>query len=75
MMFKVSGRQTNVNSMKDQKIQRPSFLSMLFLSWFFTGKSPKAPGTVGSLATVPLFYLLHYLHFNIYSLLALIATL
>jgi phosphatidylglycerophosphatase A len=70
MMFKVSGRQTNVNSMKDQKIQGPSLFTMLFLSWFFTGKSPKAPGTVGSLATIPLFYLLHYLHFNIYSLLA-----
>lgn len=46
--------------------------SVLFLSWFYTGKFPKAPGTIGSLATVPLIYLLHYLHFNIYSLLTLI---
>ncbi len=58
--------------MKDQK---PSVLTTLFLSWFYTGKFPKAPGTVGSLATLPLIYLLHYLHFNIYSLIALIVVL
>lgn len=61
--------------MKDQKIQGPSIPVVMFLSWFFTGKSPKAPGTVGSLATLPLIYLLHYLHINIYSLTALIVVL
>lgn len=65
-------RQTSVNSMKDQK---PSVLTTLFLSWFYTGKFPKAPGTVGSLATLPLIYLLHYLQINIYSLIALIVVL
>lgn len=58
--------------MKDQKIQGPSILSTLFLSWFYTGKSPKAPGTMGSLATIPLIYLLHYVQINIYGLIALI---
>jgi phosphatidylglycerophosphatase A len=67
--------QTNVNSVKDQKKQGPSGLSVLFLSWFYTGKFPKAPGTMGSLATIPLIYLLHYLQINIYSLLALIVVL
>lgn len=57
--------------MKDQK---PSLPAVLFLSWFYTGKFPKAPGTIGSLATLPLIYLLHYLHFNIYSLIALIVV-
>ncbi len=61
--------------MKDQKIQGPSGLAVLFLSWFYVGKFPKAPGTMGSLATIPLIFLCHYLHFNIYSLLALIITL
>lgn len=61
--------------MKDQKIQGPSIPVVMFLSWFFTGKSPKAPGTVGSLATLPLIYLLHYLQINIYSLIALIVIL
>jgi phosphatidylglycerophosphatase A len=61
--------------MKEQKIQGPSGLSVLFLSWFYTGKFPKAPGTAGSLATIPLIFLLHYLHFNIYSLIALILVL
>jgi phosphatidylglycerophosphatase A len=61
--------------MKDQKIQNPSVPAMLFLSWFYTGKVPKAPGTMGSLATLPLIYLLHYLQINIYGLLALIAVL
>jgi phosphatidylglycerophosphatase A len=61
--------------MKDQKIQGPSFLSVVFLSWFYTGKAPKAPGTFGSLATLPLIYLLHYLNINLYSLLALILVL
>ncbi len=61
--------------MKDQKNPGPSGLSVLFLSWFYTGKMPKAPGTCGSLATIPLIYLLHYLHFNIYSLIALILAL
>lgn len=66
--------------MKEQKIQEshrrlPPLPILLFLSWFFTGKFPKAPGTAGSLATLPLIYLLHYLHINIYSLLALILAL
>lgn len=61
--------------MKDQKIHSPSIPSIMFLSWFYTGKVPKAPGTVGSLATFPLIFLLHYFHINIYSLLALIIVL
>lgn len=61
--------------MKDQKIQGPSIPVVMFLSWFYTGKSPKAPGTVGSLTTLPLIYLLHYLQINIYSLIALIVIL
>lgn len=67
--------QTNVNNVKDQKNQAPSFLSVLFLSWFFTGKFPKAPGTIGSLATVPFIYLLHHLQINTYSLIAFIIAL
>jgi phosphatidylglycerophosphatase A len=61
--------------MKEQKLQTPSGLSVIFLSWFYTGKSPKAPGTMGSLATIPLIYLLHYLQINIYALIALIVVL
>jgi phosphatidylglycerophosphatase A len=61
--------------MKEQKIQGPSLLTTLFLSWFYTGKSPKAPGTVGSLATLPLIYILHYLNINIYTLIILIVIL
>src|SRR5690606_34575863 len=61
--------------MKDQKIQGPGVLTVIFLSWFYSGKLPKAPGTMGSLATLPLIYFLHYLDFNIYSLLALILAL
>jgi phosphatidylglycerophosphatase A len=61
--------------MKEQKIQGPSLLTTLFLSWFYTGKSPKAPGTVGSLATLPLIYFLHYLNINIYTLIILIVIL
>lgn len=66
--------------MKEQKIEqsgaaKPSVPVVLFLSWFYTGKFPKAPGTVGSLATLPFIYLLHYLQFNIYSLFAVIACL
>lgn len=61
--------------MKDQKIQGPGVLSVLFLSWFYSGKLPKAPGTMGSLATLPLIYFLHYLNFNIYSLIAFITLL
>ncbi|HXH73361.1 MAG TPA: phosphatidylglycerophosphatase A [Bacteriovoracaceae bacterium] len=57
--------------MKDQNNQGPKGLSVIFLSWFYTGRFPKAPGTMGSLATVPLILLLHYLEFNIYSLFAL----
>ncbi len=61
--------------MKEQKIQAPSIPTVVFLSWFYTGKLPKAPGTFGSLATLPLIYLLHYLQINIYSLIALIVIL
>jgi phosphatidylglycerophosphatase A len=66
--------------MKEQKNQpppiiRPNFLTTLFLSWFYTGKFPKAPGTMGSLATLPLIYLLHHLHVSIYSLITLIVVL
>jgi phosphatidylglycerophosphatase A len=61
--------------MKEQKIRAPSPLITAFLSWFYTGKFPKAPGTMGSLATLPLIYLLHALSFNIYHLLILIIVL
>lgn len=61
--------------MKDQKIQSPSIPSVIFLSWFYSGKAPKAPGTVGSLAALPLIYLLDYLHVNIYNLIGLIIAL
>jgi phosphatidylglycerophosphatase A len=61
--------------MKEQKIQSPSLATTLFLSWFYTGKFPKAPGTIGSLATLPLIYLLDYLQINIYSLITLIVVL
>jgi phosphatidylglycerophosphatase A len=61
--------------MKEQKIQGPSLLTTLFLSWFYSGKSPKAPGTVGSLATLPLIYLLHIININIYTLIILIIIL
>ena len=61
--------------MKEQKIQGPSTLSVIFLSWCYSGKFPKAPGTMGSLATIPLIYLLHYLKFNTFSLIGLILIL
>ncbi len=61
--------------MKEQKIRGPSPLTTAFLSWFYTGKFPKAPGTAGSFATLPLIYLLHALNFNIYHLIFLIAIL
>ncbi len=61
--------------MKEQKIQTPSVPVVLFLSWFYTGKFPKAPGTIGSLATLPLIFFLHYININIYSLLTLIVAL
>lgn len=61
--------------MKEQKIREPTPLTVGFLSWFYTGKFPKAPGTMGSLATLPLIYLLHALHFNIYHLSLLIVIL
>src|SRR5690349_8762713 len=68
-------KQTSVNSMKEQKIQGPNTLQTLFLSWFYTGKFPKAPGTMGSIATIPLIYLLHYLNINLWMLIALIVVL
>lgn len=61
--------------MKEQKIQTPSVPTVLFLSWFYTGKFPNAPGTMGSLAALPLIFLLHYININIYSLLTLILAL
>lgn len=61
--------------MKDQKNHGPKGLPLLFLSWFYTGKFPKAPGTVGSLATIPLFYLFFYFNAHIYTLIAIIITL
>jgi len=61
--------------MKEQKIQSPSVPTVLFLSWFYSGKCPKAPGTMGSLATLPLIYFLHYININIYSLFTLIVVL
>ncbi len=61
--------------MKEQKIQRPSLPVMLFLSWFYAGKFPKAPGTVGSLATLPLIYLLQYLNIKTIGLFILIFVL
>jgi phosphatidylglycerophosphatase A len=54
---------------------KPNLIVVLFLSWFFSGKSPKAPGTIGSLATIPLILLLHYLDFNHYTLFTLIFVL
>jgi phosphatidylglycerophosphatase A len=65
--------------MKEQKVvssgPRPSLPVVLFLSWFYSGKAPKAPGTVGSLAARPLIFLLNALEINIYSLLALVVSL
>jgi phosphatidylglycerophosphatase A len=68
-------RKASVNHMKEQKIENPPFLVVLYLSWFYTGKFPKASGTAGSLATLPLIYVLHFLQINIYSLFALIISL
>jgi len=61
--------------MKEQKLQGPSFPITVFLTWFYSGKSPKAPGTVGSLATLPFIYLLDYAQINIYSLIGIILAL
>lgn len=61
--------------MKEQKLQGPSIPVMMFLTWFYTGKFPKAPGTMGSLATLPLIFILHFLAINIYSLIGLIVVL
>src|SRR5690606_22144805 len=61
--------------MKEQKFQGPSFPITVFLTWFYSGKSPKAPGTVGSLATLPFIYLLDYAQINIYSLIGIILAL
>ena len=61
--------------MKEQKIQRPSLPILLFLSWFYSGKFPKAPGTVGSLATVPLIFLINYLNIKTIGLFILILIL
>lgn len=61
--------------MKEQKLHSPPLLQVMFLSWFFTGKFPKAPGTIGSLATIPLIYLLHYFNLTLNILLTLIVLL
>ena len=61
--------------MKEQKIPSPSIPVVMFLSWFYTGKFPKAPGTFGSFATLPLIYFLYVCEINIYSLFILILTL
>lgn len=61
--------------MKDQKLNILDRILILFLSWFYSGKSPKMPGTIGSLATLPFIYLIFHFQINIYSLIALIAVL
>lgn len=66
--------------MKEQKFNsapssRPSIITLIFLTWFYSGKFPKAPGTMGSLATMPFIYLLYYVGINSYSLIALILCL
>jgi phosphatidylglycerophosphatase A len=61
--------------MKDQSNHAPRGAAVLFLSWFYTGRFPKAPGTAGSLATIPLILLLDYLNFNVFGLIALIVIL
>lgn len=58
--------------MKEQKNQRPSLLVFLFLSWFYSGKFPKAPGTFGSLASFPLIFLLNYLEVKTLYLITII---
>lgn len=76
-MLKLLSGEISVIGMKEQKHTRPPNLglSVIFLSWFYSGMSPKAPGTVGSLATLPLILLLHYLQFNTYYLLGLTSIL
>jgi phosphatidylglycerophosphatase A len=59
--------------MKDQSKPSPRGASVLFLSWFYTGKSPWAPGTMGSLATLPLILLLDYFNLSFYFLIGLIS--
>jgi phosphatidylglycerophosphatase A len=44
--------------MKEQNNSYKHKLVVAYLSFFYSGFSPKAPGTVGSLATLPLIYLL-----------------
>lgn len=61
--------------MKDQKLNIQDHLLVLFLSWFYCGKSPKAPGTVGSLATIPIIYLIHHYQVNLTYLISIIIAL
>lgn len=61
--------------MKDQNIQKPGTVTLMFLSWFYTGKIPWAPGTMGSLATLPLILYLHHLKISLICLVALILCL
>jgi phosphatidylglycerophosphatase A len=75
MRLELSKNQISLNRMKDQNNQRPSILVVLSLSWFYSGKFPKAPGTMGSLATIPLIFILSSLQINIYSLISLIVVL
>lgn len=58
--------------MKDQNLNIPDRVIIFFLSWFYSGKFPKAPGTIGSLASLPLIYLFAKYGVNIYSLLGII---
>ncbi len=51
--------------MQDRNIPSIKKPSILFLSYFGVGFSPKAPGTMGSLATIPLLYGMHLLNFSI----------
>lgn len=61
--------------MKEQKFTGPNGLTLLFLTWFYTGKARKAPGTFGSLATLPLILLLSFSGIHLYALVALIVSL
>jgi len=61
--------------MKEQKQPTLPVLHEFFLTWFYTGKSPKAPGTVGSLAALPLLYFLSSLELSLTSHLLIISIL
>ena len=67
--------QTSPDKIKEQKFTGPSGLTLLFLTWFYTGKARRAPGTFGSLATLPFIVLLSLIGINLYALIALIVAL